>query len=94
MWVIDRHFDDDNRWFDKKPCDDDVNLGTTGAKDAPSLLHCDPAEAETKFEFISFFLKIDKYLTFLLKNTYLAPFTFIISSPIKNRPSLFKKQIV
>ena len=39
----------------KKPCDDDVNLGPTGAKDAPSLLHCDPAEAETKFKFISFF---------------------------------------
>lgn len=27
-----------------------------------------------------------------MKNTYLAPFTFIISSPIKNRPSLLKKK--
>ena len=32
-----------------KPGNDDVNLGPTGAKDAPSLLHSDPAEAGSEF---------------------------------------------
>ena len=32
-----------------KPGNDDVNLGPTGAKDASSLLHSDPAEAGSEF---------------------------------------------
>ena len=32
-----------------KPGNDDVNLGPTGAKDAPSFLHSDPAEAGSEF---------------------------------------------
>ena len=33
-----------------KPGNNDVNLGPTGAKDASSLLHSNPAKAETKIE--------------------------------------------